>query len=123
MNKSGATRLCQPQASSEKSAARRIPQGESSVGCSDFHLTCTPPARGLLPLPHVQFWQAKNRRRLDRSHCGSYRRHISCLVDASDVRTVNILTTPPAWSMSALASYRRLHLDPGNKFQIFVVFE
>ena len=76
---------------------------------------------GLLPLAHVQFWQTENGGRLDRSHCGSYRRHISCLVDASDVRTVNILTTPPAWSMSALASYRRLHLDPGNKFQIFVL--
>jgi len=47
--------------------------------------------RGLLPLAHVQFWQAKNRWRLDSSHCGSHRRHLSCLVDASDVRAVNVL--------------------------------
>jgi hypothetical protein len=44
---------------------------------------------GLLPLPHVQFWQTENSWRLDRSHCGRHRRNISGLVDASDVRTVN----------------------------------
>ena len=54
---------------------------------------------GLLPLPHVQFWETENSWRLDSSHRGGHRRDIPCLVDASDVRTVNALKTPPAWSM------------------------
>jgi hypothetical protein len=66
------------------------------------------PARGLLPLPHVQFWEAENSRRLDSSHRGGHRRDIPCLVDASDVRTVNALKTPPAWSMSAMAILQQL---------------
>ena len=62
----------------------------------------TPPARGLLPLPHVQFWETENSGRLDRSHRGRHRRDISCLVDASDLRTLNAFKTPPAWSTSAV---------------------
>jgi hypothetical protein len=53
----------------------------------------TPPARGLLPLPHVQFWETENSWRLDSSYRGGHRRDIPCLVDASDVRTVNALKT------------------------------
>jgi hypothetical protein len=45
--------------------------------------------RGLLLLPHVQFWEAENSWRLASSHRGGYRRYIPCLVDVSDVRTVN----------------------------------
>ena len=56
----------------------------------------TPPARGLLPLPHVQFWETENSWRLDSLHRGGHRRDIPCLVDASDVRTVNALKAPPA---------------------------
>ena len=52
------------------------------------------PARDLLPLPHVQFWETENSGRLDRSHRGSHRRDIPCLVDASDVRTVNAPKKP-----------------------------
>jgi hypothetical protein len=47
--------------------------------------------RALLPLPHVQFWQAENSCRLDRSHRRRHRRNIPCLVDASNVRTMNAL--------------------------------
>jgi len=65
----------------------------------------------LLPLPHVQFWQTENSCRLDSSHRGAHRRDISCLVDASDVRTVNALKTPPAWSMH----YERAALLSGVK--------
>jgi hypothetical protein len=36
----------------------------------------TPPAAGLLPSPHVQFWQAENSWRLGSSHRGGYRRDI-----------------------------------------------
>jgi len=54
----------------------------------------TSPARSLLPLPHVQFWETENSGRLDRSHRGSHRRDIPCLVDASDVRTVNAPKKP-----------------------------
>jgi len=50
--------------------------------------------RGLLPLPHVQFWETENSWRLDRSHRGGHRRDIPCLVDASHVRTVNALEAP-----------------------------
>jgi hypothetical protein len=46
---------------------------------------------GLLPLPHVQFWDTENIWRLDSSHRGGHRRDIPCLVDASDVRAVNAL--------------------------------
>jgi hypothetical protein len=71
---------------------------------------------GLLPLPHVQFWQTENSWRLDRSHCGRHRRNISGLVDASDVRTVNAveidlghrpLPNKPARTTSAIAIMRR----------------
>src|ERR1700722_2371224 len=63
----------------------------------------TSPARSLLPLPHVQFWETENSGRLDRSHRGSHRRDIPCLVDASDVRTLNAFKTSPAWSKSAIS--------------------
>jgi hypothetical protein len=63
-----------------------------------LYLPGSPPARGLLRLPHVQFWETENSGRLDRSHRGSHRRDIPCLVDASDVRTLNAFKTPPAWS-------------------------
>ena len=53
----------------------------------------TPPVAGLLPFPHVQFWETENSCRLDSSHRGGYRRNIPCLVDASDIRTVNALKT------------------------------
>jgi hypothetical protein len=63
----------------------------SSLGASGFERTrdVTPPARGLLPLRRVQFWEIQNRWRLDRSHRGGTRHDFACLVDASDVRTVN----------------------------------
>src|ERR1700675_1727442 len=67
-----------------------------------------PPARGLLPLPHVQFWETENSWRLDSSHRGGRRRDIPCLVDASDIRTVNALKTPRAWSMSSIEILRQL---------------
>jgi hypothetical protein len=35
------------------------------------------------------FWETENSGRLDRSHRGSHRRDIPCLVDASDVRALN----------------------------------
>jgi hypothetical protein len=44
-----------------------------------------------LPLRHVQFWGTENSWRLDSSHRGGHRRDITCLVDASDVRTLNAL--------------------------------
>jgi len=50
-------------------------------------------SRGLLPWPHVQFWETENSWRLDSSYRGGHRRDIPCLVDASDVRTVNALKT------------------------------
>jgi len=62
---------------------------------------------GLLPLPHVQFWETENSGRLDRSHRGSHRRDIPCLVDASDVRTVNAFKTSAAWSTSAIAIFQQ----------------
>jgi hypothetical protein len=49
------------------------------------------PSRALLTLPHVQFWQAENTWRLDGSHRRRHRRNIPCLVDASNVRTMNAL--------------------------------
>jgi hypothetical protein len=49
----------------------------------------TPPARGPATIADVQFWETENRGRLDRSHRGSHRRDIPCLVDASNVRTLN----------------------------------
>jgi hypothetical protein len=60
----------------------------------EFCATCA----GLLPL-HVQFWETENSWRLDSSHRGAI--VAIFLVDASDVRTVNVPKTPPAWSMSA----------------------
>jgi len=45
-------------------------------------------------LPHVQFRETENSWRLDSSHRGGHPRDIPCLVDASDVRTVNALNTP-----------------------------
>jgi hypothetical protein len=59
-------------------------------------------------LPHVQFWVTENSWRLDRAHRGSHRRDIPCLVDASDVRTVNAIKTAPVRSMSVVAIYRQL---------------
>ena len=53
------------------------------------------PARGLLPLPYVQFWETENSWRLDSSHRGGHRRDIPCLVDAADVRTLNALRRRP----------------------------
>ena len=50
-------------------------------------------SRGLLPSPHVQFWETQNSWRLDSSHRGGYRRDIPRLVDASNVRAVNALKT------------------------------
>jgi hypothetical protein len=50
---------------------------------------------GLLPLPHVQFWKTENSWRLDSSHRGDGCRDIPCLVDASDVRTVNLFVQFP----------------------------
>jgi hypothetical protein len=50
-------------------------------------------ARGLLRLPHVQFWESENCWRLDSSHRGGHRRDITCLVDASGLRTVKALKT------------------------------
>jgi hypothetical protein len=67
-------------------------QAQTVASCAG---TC---AGALLPLPHVQFWETENSGRLDRSHRGSHRRDIPCLVDASDVRTLNAFKTPPAWS-------------------------
>ena len=52
--------------------------------------------RGLLPLPHVQFWETENCWRLDSSYRGSHRRDIPCLVDASNVRALNALKKPLA---------------------------
>ena len=57
---------------------------------------------------HVQFWETENSWRLDRSHRGGHRRDIPCLVDASDVRTVNGLKTCAAGSMSVMAMLRQL---------------
>jgi hypothetical protein len=51
---------------------------------------------GLVRLTHVQFWETENSGRLDSSHRGGHRRDIPCLVDASDVRTVNALEGAPA---------------------------
>lgn len=65
-------------------------------------------SRGLLPLPHVQFWETQNSWRLDSSHRRGYRRDIPRLVDASNVRTVNALKTASPSSMSAIAIFRRL---------------
>ena len=81
----------------------------------------TPPARGLLPLPHVQFWETENSGRLDRSHCGSHRRDIPRLVDASDVRTLNAFKTPtecqlPANRVDGVSAGRRQSGRPENPF-------
>jgi len=65
--------------------------GQDSFQGGERNGDVTPPVRGLLPLPHVQFWEAENSWRLDSSHRGGHRRDIPCLVDASDVRTVNAL--------------------------------
>jgi hypothetical protein len=43
---------------------------------------------------HVQFWKAENSWRLGSSHRGGNRRDIPCLVDASDVRTMNATQHP-----------------------------
>ena len=69
----------------------QAPNASQVSGCNR---DVTPPARGLLPLPHVQFWETENSWRLDSSHRGGHRRDIPCLVDASDVRTVNALKNP-----------------------------
>jgi hypothetical protein len=61
----------------------------------------TPPPRGLLPLPHVQFWETENRWRLDSSHSRGHRRDIPNLVDVAGVRTVNAYKTSPARPMSS----------------------
>ena len=53
---------------------------------------------GLLPLPHVQFWETENSWRLDSSHRGGHRRNSPSVVDASDVRTVSALKTSPVRS-------------------------
>ena len=55
--------------------------------------TATATCAGPATMPHVQFWETENSWRLDSSHRGGYRRDIPCLVDASDVRTVNALKT------------------------------
>lgn len=59
----------------------------------------------LLRLPHVQLWEAENHWRLGSSYRGGYRCDIPCLVDASDVRTVNALKTRPALAMLQQRSY------------------
>ena len=59
------------------------------LGCCWGDGDFTPPQRGLLPLPHVQLRETKNRWRLDRSHRRGDGCDIPCLVDASNVRTVN----------------------------------
>jgi hypothetical protein len=70
------------------------------------------PAQGLLPLPHVQFRKAENTWRLDRSHSRGHPRDTAYLVDATDVRTVNALKTPPARSKSAMGMLRQLLINP-----------
>jgi hypothetical protein len=57
--------------------------------------------------PHVQFWEAESGWRLGGSHRGGHRGDIPCLVDASDVRTVNGLKTRAAWYMSEIAMLRQ----------------
>jgi hypothetical protein len=47
-------------------------------------LTCVGP----VPSVNVQFWKTENSWRLDSSHRWGRHRDISCLVDATDVRTV-----------------------------------
>lgn len=59
------------------------------LGCCWGDGDFTPPQRGLLPLPHVQLRETKNGWRLDRSHRRGDGCDIPCLVDASNVRTVN----------------------------------
>ena len=80
-------------------------------------------ARSLLPLPHVQFWETENGWRLDSSHRGGRGRNIPCLVDASDVRTLNALKTPSRGSMSATAIYRKpsdpLSFGDGKTIRVF----
>jgi len=66
--------------------------------------------RGLLPFPHVQFWETETSWRLDRSHRGGHRRDIPCLVDASHVRTVNALEAHSLTSdgvLSVIAWFRQ----------------
>ena len=60
-------------------------------------------APGLLPLPHVQFWETENSGRLDRSRRGSHRRDVPYLVDATDLCIVNPLKPSQLKSMSAMA--------------------
>jgi hypothetical protein len=67
----------------------------------------SPLVRGLLALPHVQFWETENSWRLDSSHRRGHRGDIPCLVDATDVRTVNALKPPPAWFMSVTEIFRQ----------------
>ena len=42
----------------------------------------------VLPLPDVQLWKTENSRRLDRPYSAGYRRAISGVVDAADVRSL-----------------------------------
>lgn len=44
-----------------------------------------------LPLPHVQFWETENPCGLGCSHRGYPRRNLSCLLDASNIRTLKAL--------------------------------
>ena len=71
----------------------------------DVIVDFTPPVRRLLTLPYVQFWETENGWRLDSSHSGGHRRDIPCLVDASDVRTVNAIKLLPAWSMISCSGF------------------
>ena len=66
---------------------------------------------GLLPLPHVQFWETENSWRLDSSHRGGHPRDIPRLVDASDVRTVKCPQNPSGVSMRVTGILQQLSLD------------
>ena len=56
--------------------------------------------RGPATIADVQLWETENSWRLGSSHRGGHRRDIPCLVDASDVRTVNALN--PSGVVNAL---------------------
>jgi hypothetical protein len=56
-------------------------------------------------LPYVQFWEAENSGRLDSSRRWGHRRAISCLVDASNLRTVNAIKILRVKSMSVMANF------------------
>jgi len=72
---------------------------------------------GLLPLPHVQFWETENSWRLDSSHRGGRCRDIPCLVDASDVRTVNLfIQVSPSVRHKLLATMLRPFLASFPRF-------